>query len=263
MVKKNKDEKELKEFEKVVDIQDASERLGPDLIAQIAEKEWKTAPLPSAEEIAQEKHDSPKARNNPNSRRNLIQYRNDKSVEVKEKIVSGLKFNKIREDVDPFTFINLPPEYDSKILQAFLPNRLVLKSADEEKAFYTILNSYMNDFDLAELNSSDIEDIVGLAVNRVIENRLLELSSTDPNILVDVAPTIERFRKHSDKVKGNLASRRSDRIDPKSRQNFSIVDLVCSFDDKKKNSFDNRMEELNREEDEYLLNKEKRLDGKK
>lgn len=241
----------------VVDVQDAKEKLGPELIAAIAEKEWKTAPMPTEEELAQETHESPKARNNPNSRKNLIQYRKDKSVEVKEKIVEGLKFKNTRENVDPFEFIILPEDYDRKILIAFLPDKKIWKDVQEEKDFYTILNSYISDFDLDELNSSDIEDIVSLAVNRVIENRLLAISPNDPNVLVDVSTTIEKFRKHSEKVKMSLASRRTDRIDPKMTQNFSIVDLVHAFDDRKKAEFQERIKRQEEEEIAFIASKNK------
>lgn len=235
----------------VIDEKSAYEKLGPDLIKEIAEKEWKTASLPPEEEIENEQHDNPKARNNPNSRKNLIQYRKDKPKEVKEKIVKGLKFKEKRREVNPFDYIKLPDGYDARMIRSFLPDRAVMKDAEEEESFYIILNSFLSDFDLDELSSSDIEDIVSLAVNRVLENRLLALSSSNPNSLMDVSATIEKFRKHSEKVKGNLASRRSDRIDPKSKQNFSIVDLVYAYDAQKKEEFEQRMKDLEKETSEY------------
>lgn len=237
--------------ETVVDTVSADEKLGPEVIAEIAEREWKTAPMPTEEELAQEKHKSPKARNNPNSRKNLVQYQQNKPKEVKEKIVKGLTYSEKREDVNPFDYITLPDGYDSKVIVAFLPDRKVMKNADEEKYFYTVLNSFLSDFDLDELSSSDIEDIVSLAVNRILENRLLALSATDPNYLMDVSATIEKFRKHSEKVKGNLASRRSDRIDPRNKQNFSIVDLVHAYDAQKRQEFKDRIDKLTAETEEF------------
>jgi hypothetical protein len=244
--------------EVIVDLKSAGEKLGPNLIAEIAEKEWKTAPLPTEEELKQQEIRSPKTRNNVNSRKNLAQYNENKSTETKEKIVGGLKFKEPREKVNPFDFIKLPSKEDELLVKAFLPDRKVLVSVEEEKTFYVVLNSFIQDFDLDELKSSDIEDIVSLAVNRVLENRLLEVSRNDPNVLLDVSSAIEKLRKHSEKVKGNLASRRADRIDPRNKQNFSIVDLVYAFDDKKKLELLTKIDAYNKEEVEFLSEKEER-----
>jgi len=241
-----------KKDDTVVDVESAEEKLGPDLIEEIAEKEWKTAPLPTEEELSKEKHKSPKARTNPNSRKNLVQYRKDKPKKAKEAAVKALKFTKKRETIDPFEYISLPEDYPREQIKSFLPDRRVMKDAEEEVYFYTVFNSFLSDFDLDELSSSDIEDIVSLAVNRVLENRLLAITASDPNLLMDAAATIEKFRKHSEKVKGNLASRRSDRIDPKNKQNFSIVDIVHAYDAKKKSDFQDRIDALEKEKGEFL-----------
>ena len=236
----------------VTDVFSAEEKLGPDVIAEIAEREWKTAPLPTEEELAKEKHKSPKARNNPNSRRNLTQYRKDKPKEVKEKIVKGLQYSEKREDINPLDYLTLPEGFDSKLIVSFLPDRRVMKDSEEEKYFYSVLNAFLSDFDLDELSSSDVEDIVSLAVNRMLENRLLALAAVDPNMLMDVSTTIEKFRKHSDKIKGNLVSRRSDHVDPSNKQNFSIVDLVHAFEDKKGTDFTDRMNSVEEDMKTFL-----------
>jgi len=245
----------------VVDVESADEKLGPDLIEKISEKDWKTVPIPTEEELAQEKHKSPKARNNPNSRKNLVQYNKKKKKETKEKIVKGLTFKKKREEVDPFDYIKLTQERDIDTVSAFLPDRKVMKSAEEEKTFYKILNSYFHDFDMNELRSSDIEDIISLAVNRIVENRLMELSSSDPNVLIDVAATIQKFRQHSEKIKGHLASRRSDRIDPRNKQNFSIIDLVHGYDKKRKAELEEKLIQYGEEEEEYKKRRDIRLNS--
>jgi hypothetical protein len=56
-------------------VKDAEEKLGKEKIKEISEKDWKVAEVPSEEELAQKKSKSPKARNNPNSRANLMQHR--------------------------------------------------------------------------------------------------------------------------------------------------------------------------------------------
>lgn len=241
-----------KKEEPVIDVKGAKEKLGPELIEKIAEKEWKTALLPTEEELAQEEHKSPKARTSPNSRKNLIQYQTDKPKEAKEKIVKALQFQQKRVDVNPFDYIKLPEDYLRHNVVSFLPDRKVMKDADEEIYFYTVLNAFLSDFDLDELSSSDMEDIISLAVNRILENRLLALTATDPNLLMDASTTIEKFRKHSSGVKNNLASRRSDRIDPKNKQNFSIVDIVNAYDDRKRDEFNDRIQSLKDERKDYL-----------
>jgi len=235
----------------IVDVTTAEEKLGQELIAEIAEKEWKTAPLPTEEDLAREKKKNPKARSNINSRQNLIQYRTDKPQEVKEEIVKGLQFKNKRIDVDPFKHIILPEGYDKNKVIPFLPDRRVMKDAEEEELFYTVLNSFLNDFDLGELSSSDMEDVVSLAVNRILENRLLGLSASDPNTLMDVSATIEKFRRHSEKIKGNLVSRRADRVDPRNKQSYSIVDIVHSYDESKRREFKERMDRLNSEIEDF------------
>lgn len=246
-----------KKSENIIDRKPLENTLGPELIEEIAERPWKKAELPSEEELEKETHDSPKARSNKNSRKNLVQYKKDVDKEVKKKVLKGLKTPEKREDLDPFDFIDLKDEVKKETLKAFLPDRVSLINASEEKSFYIILNSFLKDFEPSELSSSDLEDIVSLAINRVVENRLMALAKQNPGELLNVSTTIERFRKHSDKVKSNLASRRTDRIDTKGKQAFSIVDLVYAYDDKKKEEFEKRMNSHKKEMDSFVsvLNK--------
>jgi hypothetical protein len=239
----------------VVDVESAEDKLGTDLIAEIAEKEWKTAKMPTEEELAQEKHKSTKARNHPNSRRNLSQYRKNKPKKTKEKIVKGLKFKNTREDVDPFDYIKLPENYNKNKIKAFLPARKALSSAEEEVKLYILIGEFLKDFDIIDLSSSDIEDVISLSMNRIIESRLFEASAHDPNLSMDVAPTLEKYRKHSQKIKEGLASRRADRVDPKAKQNFSIVDMVMAYDDKKREEFEKRIKDLEDEKEDFLERK--------
>lgn len=241
--------------EPVIDTHSAEEKLGPDVIDSIASKEWKTAPLPTKEDLEKEEHKSPKARSNPNSRKNLVQYNKKTTKQTKKKVVEGLEFKEKREEVDPFEIIELPEDYDRKKIVAFLPPRASLRNSQEERSFYTALNAFLNDFDIYELSSSDMEDIVNLAMNRILESRLLAITTDDVDALLDVSQTMERFRKNSDKLKGNLASRRSDRIDPKNKQNFSIVDIVYGYDDKKKQEYLERVAAMEKENEEFRKKK--------
>ena len=115
-----------------------------------------------------------------------------------------------------------------------------------------MLNSFLADFDLDELSSSDVEDVVSLAVNRVLENRLLAITASDPNLLMDAAATIEKFRKQSNQIKQNLANRRVDRIDLKTKPALSIVDLAAHLDEQKKLDFKKRVEALEQADADFV-----------
>lgn len=249
--KKNKDGE-------LIDTVTGDEKLGPDLIAELAEKEWATAPLPSEDELKKEKKKSPMTRDNINSRKNLIQYQKNKPKAVKEKILEGLPIKEKREKINPFDYIKLPADMDESIFRAFLPSRQVFFEEHEEIDFYKILSAFLHDFDITDLTASDIEDVVSLSTNRILESRLLNVASEDSNILLDISATIEKFRKHSEKVKMSLASRRSDRIDVKNKQSFSIVDLVSAYDEKKKTEFDDRIIRMEEEEKAFLIEKGKK-----
>ncbi len=247
----------VKDKESVVDVSTAEEKLGPDVIDSIASKEWKTAPLPTKEDLSKEKHSSPKARTSVNSRSNLVQYNKKTTKKTKKKIVEGLEFKEKREEVDPFEIIKVPEDYDKSKIVAFLPPKASLRSAQEETRFYIALNAFLGDFDIYELSSSDMEDIVNLSMNRILEARLLAATTENVDDLIDVSQTMERFRKHSEKCKSSLSSRRSDRIDPKNKQNFSIVDIVYGYDDKKKVEYAERIAKMEKENEEFRKKKGK------
>lgn len=224
------------------------EKLGQDAVEDLLEKPWKVIPPPSAEELAQEEPSSPKARNNPNSRKNLAQY-NKRSRQSKEAALENLKFTEVEEDVDPAAFF--PPEFDSSVFEKILPAREIFVNRAEQTTYYTIISLFFKDINPSDLTFSDIDDIITLAVNKVLENRLLKASATNERRVIDVSPTLERFRKHSDKVKSNLASRRVDRVDAKYRPTFSIVDLAAKIDTDDDMDFRRRVEQLEREDKEY------------
>lgn len=251
MIKKEKDIDDGS----VVDTQTLEEKLGPDVIDSIANKEWKTAPLPTEEDLAKEKHKSPKARSNINSRKNLVQFNKNKKKETKEKIVKSLPVKTKRKDVDPFDYIEIPEDFSGSKITAFLPARKSLSSADEEVVFYTMINEFLHDFDLYELSASDIEDIISLALNRILESRLLSATPDDLEGLLDVSGTMERFRKHSDKLKTSLNSHRSARFDTKNKQNFSIVDIVYSYDDNKKEEYLAKVKKMDEENEAFKRKK--------
>ena len=244
---------------KIVDIKDAAAVLGEEGISEVVDKEWKTAPLPTEGELAKEKHPSPKARSNPNSRANLVQYNKDKSKETKEKIVRSLIFKSTRPDTDLIAFFD--GLLEDVLIECLLPIREALQDAEEEKLFFGIVKQFVADFPRGELSASDVDDISNLALNRILELRLLKAAKKSPKMVMDAANTIEKFRKNSEKLKMNLASRRTDRVDTKNKQSFSIVDLAEAFDQKKRDSLEQRARELEEAQVKFEKKKDTSLES--
>jgi hypothetical protein len=232
-----------------INVKDAEEKLGKEKIKEIAEKDWKVTEVPSEEELAKKESTSPKARNNPNSRANLMQHRK-KTPEQKVKSLKNLKFVEKEEDIVPRDILG---DYaDILAIEKLMPALDVLANRKEQEVYYNYIYLILQDFDVDELTSSDIDDIITLALNRVIEYRLLKGGAKNPMLILEAAPTIEKFRKFSEKIKSSLASRRVDRIDVKNRPAFSIVDLATSLDDAEKADYERRIRELEADSASYI-----------
>jgi hypothetical protein len=122
-----------------------------------------------------------------------------------------------------------------------------------EKAIYeALVDVYLKDFEADDLTSSDIDDIMSLAMNRVLEIRLLKTTKTDTDRQIDISNAIEKMRKQNEKIKENLSSRRKDRIDPNEHKGFSIVDLAVAFEENKKKELKERVRNQVEEEKEML-----------
>ena len=247
-----------KKAKPIYDVKDAERALGDEKIEKIVDKEWKTADLPPEEALKKEKHKSPKARSNPNSRANLVQYRKDKPKEVKEKIVKGLRFTSKRPDKDLKSFFG--DLLSEEMIGTLVNMREALEDGEEEEIFFSTIKQFLSDFPKGELSFSDLDDVSNLALNRVLELRILKLAKRSPKMVLDAAATIERFRKNSDKLKMNLASRRMDRIDTKNKQSFSIVDLAVAFDEKRKRELEDREKDLIAQRKKYLKSVEHKMD---
>lgn len=121
---------------------------------------------------------------------------------------------------------------------------------DELATYEALIGIYLKDFDESQLTANDMDDIMSIAMNRVLEIRLLKASKGNPDMQIDASMAIERLRKQTEKMKENLASRRKDRIDPKKYSGFSIVDMAVSFDmDKKREIMDRASKVLIKEEE--------------
>jgi len=146
-----------------------------------------------------------------------------------------------------------PPK---KMLKSVLPVADIFEE-DELSMYNDLVDVYLVDFESDDLTSSDMDDILDLAKNRVLEFRLLRDSKGNPDRQLDTAATIEKLSKKNEKIKESLSSRRKDRINPNEFKGFSIVDLAIAFDHDKKSKLNDRMKKLKEEEREML---EKRND---
>lgn len=123
----------------------------------------------------------------------------------------------------------------------------------EEKIIYeALVDVYLKDFDADDLTASDIDDIMSLAMNRVLEIRLLKTTKDDPDRQLDISNAIEKMRKQNEKIKENLSSRRKDRINPHEHKGFSIVDLAVAFEESKKKNLKEKVSLQMAEEKEAL-----------
>lgn len=237
----------------IIDVKDAKATLGEDGIDAIIKKDWSVADLPSEEELAKESHKSKMARTNKNSRANLVQYRKDTSPETKKKIVSKLKYKTKRKPLDLRKFFG--DLIDEGALVFLEPVREILRDSNEELFFMGLMKSFLGDFPKDELSASDFDDLISLCTNRIIEVRLLKIAKTSDKAALDAASAIERLRKNSDKIKTNLASRRTDRIDTKNKQSFSIVDIAVEFDDSRRKELEERAHVLEEGQKLFLAGK--------
>lgn len=153
-----------------------------------------------------------------------------------------------------------PPKI-KEILKEVIPIDDIF-DAEEKKIYESLIDIYLRDFEKEELTSSDMDDVIGLATNRVLEIRLLKASKGSADKQIDTSTAIEKLRKQSEKMKDNLSSRRKDRIDPHEHRGFSIVDLAVAFEREKKDKLDKRVKQ-NKQEEKETLEKYQKFEGNK
>jgi hypothetical protein len=138
-----------------------------------------------------------------------------------------------------------------KLIRDLLPKENIF-SEEEGRMYDDYVDAYLADFDEDELISSDMDDIMNLAMNKILSYRLLQESRTDVDRQIDVAATLEKIDKRNEKLKESLSTRRRDRIDPNELKGFSIVDLAVAYDQDVKRKQLERLEKLRKEEKAML-----------
>jgi len=146
------------------------------------------------------------------------------------------------------------PPKAKELLKEIIPVEEIFET-EELPIYKTFVDVHLKDFDNDDLTSSDMDDIMCLAMNRVLEIRLLKSAKGDASKHLDVSTAIEKLRKQNDKVKDNLSSRRKDRIDPSRVKGLSIVDFAAAYEEDKKDELQKRVLELREEEKETLENR--------
>ena len=143
-----------------------------------------------------------------------------------------------------------PPKF-KELLQKLIPASDIFEE-NELVMYEGLIGIYLKDFDESQLTANDVDDIFSIAMNRVLEIRLLKASKGSANMQIDTSAAIEKLRKQTEKMKDNLAARRKDRIDPKKYSGFSIVDLAVAFDTEKKRESMERIGQFREEDDEIV-----------
>lgn len=143
-----------------------------------------------------------------------------------------------------------PPKF-RELMEDIIPAEEIFEP-DELKIYKGLISIYLRDFDEEHLTANDMDDLMSIALNKVLEIRLLKESKGQIGSHIDISASIERLRKQTEKMKENLAARRKDRIDPKKFSGFSIVDLAVSYDMDKKREMLGQATEFKEEEEETL-----------
>lgn len=210
----------------------------------------KKEPKIDEEELQKKAEEDPKSKryNNPNSRKNLRQYKKKESTDEELVVPEILDEDSDDGDIQAREIVigrKLSPELVKKLI----PQRGVF-TPTERKRFTGIVIQYLSDFKNEEPTAADIDDIFEIAKSDILETRLLQASKTDPGALVAVTQSLERIYKRKQTAKENLSARRSDRKDSRASQDLNIVDLVVHYDKQQKEANQRRVEELLKEEDE-------------
>lgn len=144
-----------------------------------------------------------------------------------------------------------PPKF-RELMEELIPAKEIFEE-EELKMYEGLISIYLKDFDEENLTANDMDDLMGIALNKVLEMRLLKDSKgAKTDKLLDASASIEKIRKQTEKLKENLATRRKDRIDPKKFSGFSIVDLAVSYDMDKKREMIDKATKFKKEEEEIF-----------
>ncbi len=202
-----------------------------------------------ADELKKLATDDPKSKkyNNPNSRKNLKQYKDDRpNFETVTPEVIDDETDEA-DDIQAAEIVRgrkLSPELVKKLI----PKRGIFTPIEKTR-FTGIVTQFLADFKNEEPTASDVDDIFEIAKADILEMRVLAATKNDPAVLVSSNQFLEKIYKRKQSAKENLASRRVDRKDSRIGQEISIVDLVVNYDETTKRADEKRVERLLKEEE--------------
>lgn len=265
MAKKKKDSKNYKET--IISIP-MEEHLGEEKLDEFASKEHVAQELP--------KKLSTKRKMSPNSLKNLVQYNPNIKKETKKKMLKNLRVpmdedNMSKEQLENFKkdleddnsleiFKTLEVKVGGKsillpdLISGVFPTYQTLDKR-ERVIFNNISATYLKDFENEELSYSDMDDVFSLALNKILELRLLKANKTKPKALADLFIPLEKLKKQSDKLKEALSNTRRDRKKQTLKTGVSILDLAAAFDEERKIKLEEKEKRLLKREKEFLKNR--------
>lgn len=226
---------------------DAKSFHGKEKLDKLSNKEWKVADLPTEEELTKKEFKHPNARKNVNSLKNLAQY-NKRSKESKKKSLEKLRYKETKEK--PSEKVSETPSKLDSIVK-LLPIEEMFDPA-EQVLYKDYLSVLLSDFNVDELSSGDIDDVISMAQMRVLEIRLLKACKDKPSNLLDASQALEKLRRDMHKTKESLGSRRRDRVSIRQRTDVSVVDLAALFDAERKAVLEEEEAKLNEGESKLL-----------
>lgn len=131
-------------------------------------------------------------------------------------------------------------------LEIITPTKTMF-DVDEQKRFIGFLDMYLKQFvKVGELETTDLVAIATLCKNHILESRILnELP------IADAMTPVEKLKKENDRLTEQLAGKRSQRVDPRSNQDFTLQDLLLAYEDKKKEDIEEKKKRFQQEEEKF------------
>jgi hypothetical protein len=193
------------------------------------------------EKLEEQVEADPKSKgwNNPNSRKNLRQYRKKEDELVVPEVVDAGGDDGTAQAEEIVRGRKLSPDMVKKLI----PERGVF-TAEEKRRFTGIVLQYLSDFKNEEPTASDADDIFEIAKSDILEMRILKVTKNDPAAMIASNQALEKIYKRKQTAKESLSARRTDRKDDRHAREISIVDLVVYYDKQQRQGEKERIEKL-------------------
>lgn len=232
--------------------------LGEDVVSKSTSEEHRVQEVP--------KKTARKRKMSPNSLKNLVQYNPNikkqlKKETINEEALSEEEIQKAKEDAADDESLDLFRTMEvkvggksillSELIAGVFPTYQTLNKR-EMVVFNNISATYLKDFENEELSYSDMDDVFSLALNKILELRLLKANKKKPKALSDLFIPLEKLKKHNDKLKEALSNTRKDRKKQTLRTGVSILDLAAEFDEERKKQLEEKEKEILEKEKEFL-----------